>query len=66
MKIAGREQLKRKILALPAAVRAELMAALRTSGHEINALQRQFVPKEDGVLASTIGMIENAGELKMH
>lgn len=65
MKIAGKENLRRKILALPGAVREELMAALRTSGREINTLQRQFVPKEDGVLASTIDMTEDPGLLRV-
>ena len=38
MKIDRREHLRRKILALPGAVREEMMTALRTSGREINTL----------------------------
>lgn len=65
MKIDRKEHLRRKILALPGAVREEMMMALRTSGREINTLQRQFVPKDDGVLAATINMIEDPALLRV-
>ncbi len=65
MKIEGRDRLRRKIAALPGAIRAELMKALVTSGAEINGLQRRFVPREDGVLAGTIDMIEKPADLQV-
>lgn len=65
MKIQNRERLRQKIAALPGAIRTELMKAVLASGREINALQRQFVPREDGELAATIDMIVNEAELKV-
>jgi HK97 gp10 family phage protein len=54
MKIQNRERLRRKIAALPGAVRDEITQALRDSANEISDLQRRFVPVEDGVLRGTI------------
>jgi hypothetical protein len=65
VRIANRERLRRKIGALPSAIRAELMKALVTSGREINDLQRRFVPVEHGVLAGTIGMLEKPADLQV-
>lgn len=65
MKIQNRERFRKKIAALPGAIHAELMKALVTSGHEINDLQKRFVPVEHGDLAGTIGMLEKPAELQV-
>lgn len=65
MNISNVDRLKRKVAALSGSTRTGLMDALRTSGREINALQRQFAPKEDGVLVGTIDMIEDESLLKV-
>ena len=54
MKFKNRGRFVRKLKALPEAVEKEMRPALQTGADEINGLQRRFVPKEEGVLESTI------------
>lgn len=65
MKFQNKERFLRKLAALPKAVRDEVVPALRTSGQEINDLQRRFVPVEDGELRGTIRNTVNSAELKV-
>lgn len=65
MKIANRERLVRKIAALPGATRSEIMAALVRSADEITALQRRFVPVDDGTLLSTIRNTASEADLRV-
>jgi hypothetical protein len=65
MKIKNRERLRKKIRRLPDATRDELVKALVASGQEINGLQKRFVPRDEGDLADTIGMIEHPEDLKV-
>lgn len=55
MKIENRDRLKRKLNALPNAVKAELRKALETSAQEITDLAKRFVPVKSGALKNSIG-----------
>lgn len=54
-KIAGREALKRKFLALPKEVRTALATAMEKSADELNGMQRRLVPVASGSLRDSIG-----------
>ncbi len=55
MKIQNRARFKRRLAALPSAVKAEIQAALVMGGEEIADLARTFAPKKSGALARSIG-----------
>lgn len=52
--VQGLDRLARKLKRLPKEVRTQVLPTLKKAGDEINALQRNLVPVEHGVLRSTI------------
>jgi HK97 gp10 family phage protein len=48
------DRLKRKLLALPKAVKAETRIAMEQGGAEMVSLAKSLVPKDEGDLANTI------------
>lgn len=56
-RILGREQLKRKLRALPKAATDELRKAMARSADEIVALARALVPVDQGDLRDSIGWV---------
>lgn len=56
-RVLGRELLRKRLAALPKAVKAELQTSLNQSAEVIAAQQRSLVPVKDGILRSTIKVI---------
>jgi len=53
--VEGREALRRKLLALPDAVRREMKAALEKSAQELVGMQQRLAPVRTGKLRDSIG-----------
>ncbi|QMV00164.1 HK97 gp10 family phage protein [Devosia sp. D6-9] len=55
MTIQGLDRLKRKLRTFPAAVEAEIRAAMEVSANEVVALAKSLVPRDTGALVESIG-----------
>src|SRR5262245_40755194 len=57
MAIRNRKRLKRKLLKIPEAVKAEMRLQLETGAEQITSFQRQMVPVESGDLRDSINWV---------